>query len=258
MSQSEIHAPDDLLALHAMGDSLPEAMGRHVAACRQCQSELDQWSDVIATARSTTPEDAPGSPSAEVWQAITAELGLASMSPEPSASVSAAQVAQVATVVSIDKGRRRWTTSWLVAASVAGIVGGAVLTAGGVALNGSDPAPGPIAAPASPVIASTALAALPKHQGGGEAKIVSTPNGKELVVDVSDLSTGEGFYEVWLIDPETLQMIGLGALSHDAGRFPIPDGLDLARYTIVDVSLEPFDGDPVHSRDSVVRGELST
>ena len=108
------------------------------------------------------------------------------------------------------------------------------------------------------MVASTSLAALPKHEGGGEAEIISTPQGKELIIDVSQLSTGEGFYEVWLIDPETFQMIGLGALASDSGRFPIPDGLDLTRYTVVDVSLEPFDGDPVHSRDSVVRGQLST
>jgi hypothetical protein len=178
---------------------------------------------------------------------------MASSTSEPGA---ASDVTAVATVVSIDKGRRRWSTSWLVAASVAGIVGGAILTTSGVALNGSDPEPQPVAAP--PIVASTSLAALPKHQGDGEAEIVSTSSGKELVVDVSNLSTGDGFYEVWLIDPETFQMIGLGALADDAGRFPIPDGLDLSRYTVVDVSLEPFDGDPVHSRDSVVRGELST
>jgi len=256
VSQSEIHAPDDLLALHAMGDPLPDAMGRHVAACRQCQTELDQWVEVIATARSTTPEDAPVSPAPEVWQAITTELGLTATTTAPSASSVSASVTNV---VSIEKGRRRWSTSWLVAASVAGIVGGAILTSGGIALNGSEPEPQPVAAPpVPPIVASTSLAALPKHEGNGEAEIVSTPDGKELVVDVSDLSTGEGFYEVWLIDPETFQMIGLGALANDAGRFPIPDGLDLSQYTVVDVSLEPFDGDPVHSRDSIVRGELST
>lgn len=252
MSQSEIHAPDDLLALHAMGDPLPEAMGRHVAACRQCQSELDQWADVVATARSTTREDVPLAPSEEVWQGITAELGLSGAYPEPQTSGTAV----VAQLVSIDKERRRWSTSWLVAASVAGIIGGAVLTGGGFAFNSSDPESVPVAAP--PIVASTSLAALPKHEGDGQAEIVRTPDGKELVVDVSHLSAGKGFYEVWLIDPETFEMIGLGALSHDAGRFPIPDGLDLSRYTVVDVSLEPFDGDPVHSRDSIVRGELST
>ncbi len=248
MSQSEMHAPDDLLALHAMGDPLPDAMGRHVATCQQCQVELDQWTGLVASGRRTSPADVPGEPSAQVWAAIADELGISGSS-TPSAPDSA-----TADVVDISSGRRRWSTSWLVAASVAGIVGGALLTAGGVALNGSEPA-APVAAP--PVIARTSLAALPDHQGGGAATIVETDDGDELVIDVSDLSTGDGFYEVWLIDPKTFQMVGLGALVDDAGRFPIPDGLDLSQYSVVDVSLEPLDGDPVHSTDSVVRGELS-
>jgi hypothetical protein len=107
-------------------------------------------------------------------------------------------------------------------------------------------------------VAETQLAALPEHQGQGAAEIVETADGTELVVDVSGLSGGEGFYEVWLIDPDTFAMVGLGALTDESGRFPVPDGLDLSQYRVVDVSLEPFDGDPVHSRDSVVRGELAT
>jgi hypothetical protein len=251
VSQSEMHAPDDLLALHAMGDPLPEAMTRHVAGCAQCQSELDQWASVIATGRSASRADTPRAAPDRVWDAIEADLGLTGGSqPEQVAPGPAAEV------VTIDSARRRWSTSWLVAASVAGVLGGAVLTAGGVALSGSGSEPAPIAAP--PVVASASLAALPRHEGGGAAEIVQGDSGKELVVDVSDLSEGDGFYEVWLIDPETFQMVGLGALTADSGRFPIPAGLDLPRYSVVDVPLEPLDGDPVHSRDSVVRGELST
>lgn len=256
VSQSEMHAPDDLLAMHAMGDALPEAMTRHVAGCAQCQSELDRWATVIATGRSAGPADIPRAAPDRVWDAIAADLDLTGAAqleagaPDHDASPREAQV------VAIDSARRRWSTSWLVAASVAGVLGGAVLTAGGVALNDTDGEPAPVAAP--PVVASASLAALPEHEGGGAAEIVQGDAGKELVVDVSDLSEGEGFYEVWLIDPETFQMVGLGALTADSGRFAIPEGLDLRRYTVVDVSLEPLDGDPVHSRDSVVRGELAT
>jgi hypothetical protein len=251
VSQSEMHAPDDLLALHAMGDPLPEAMTRHVASCAQCRSEVDQWASVIATGRTASPADTPRAAPDRVWDAIAADLGLTETRQPGRATVE-----RQAEVVSLDRARRRWSTSWLVAASVAGVVGGAVLTAGGVALDDSGSDPAPVAAP--PVVATASLAALPKHQGGGAAEIVQGDSGKELVVDVSDLSGGEGFYEVWLIDPETFQMVGLGALTAESGRFPIPDGLDLSQYTVVDVSLEPLDGDPVHSRDSVVRGELAT
>jgi hypothetical protein len=249
VSQSDVHAPDDLLALHATGDPLPPDMDQHVASCSQCRGELSQWSSLVATGRTTTRADVPSEPSPHVWQAIAGEVALGR------SSVAAEPAEQRADVISLDS-RRRWSTSWLVAASVAGIVGGAALATGGVALTGSSSDPAPVAA--APVVAKASLAALPQHQGDGAAEIIETDTGTELVVDVSDLSAGEGFYEVWLIDPETFQMIGLGALTDTSGRFPIPDGLDLSRYTVVDVSLEPLDGDPVHSTDSVVRGELST
>ena len=47
-------------------------------------------------------------------------------------------------------------------------------------------------------------------------------------------------------------------LDGDEGRFSIPVGLDLDDYALVDVSAEQFDGDPSHSGDSILRGELST
>jgi hypothetical protein len=244
-----MHAPDDLLALHATGDPLPPEVQQHVAHCSQCRGELSQWNALVATGRATTYADVPGQPPPRVWEAISAELAL------DTSAVTAEPAESQAEVISLDS-RRRWSTSWLVAASVVGIVGGAVLATGGIALTDSGSDPAPVAAP--PVVATASLTALPEHQGDGAAEIVETDTGTELVVDVSDLSSGEGFYEVWLIDPDTFQMIGLGALTDTSGRFPVPEGLDLSRYTVVDVSLEPLDGDPVHSTDSVVRGELST
>lgn len=245
MSQSDLHAPDDLLALHATGDPLPDAMARHVADCAQCQSELRQWQALVAAGHAATRQDAPQPPPAHVWAGIRDELGMSG----PATS------ADPGVVVPLSRARR-WSTSFLVAASVAGLLVGGATALGAGALVGDEPAP--VAAPTPAVVAQTQLAALPEHQGRGAAEIVQTPEGTELVVDVSDLSGGDGFFEVWLIDPDTFQMVGLGALTSNSGRFPVPDGLDLSQYRVVDVSLEPFDGDPVHSRDSVVRGELAT
>jgi hypothetical protein len=52
-------------------------------------------------------------------------------------------------------------------------------------------------------------------------------------------------------------MISLGDLNtgHD-GTFALPPGVDLHNYTRVDVSLQAFNGNPVHSANSVVRGTL--
>lgn len=40
------------------------------------------------------------------------------------------------------------------------------------------------------------------------------------------------------------------------GRFTVPADIDLAEYSLVDISEEPDDGDPQHSGDSIVRGPL--
>ena len=63
--------------------------------------------------------------------------------------------------------------------------------------------------------------------------------------------------EVWLIRSDASGLVSLGLLEGDSGRFVVPDGIDLDEFTLVDVSAEPVDGDPAHSGDSIVRGELS-
>jgi hypothetical protein len=41
-----------------------------------------------------------------------------------------------------------------------------------------------------------------------------------------------------------------------AGTFVVPADLDPDTYTVVDISIEPRDGDEAHSGRSVLRGEL--
>jgi len=62
---------------------------------------------------------------------------------------------------------------------------------------------------------------------------------------------------VLLAGSDASELISLGILSGTSGTFTIPDGLDLGTFDLVDVSEEPFDGDPQHSGDSIVRGSLS-
>jgi hypothetical protein len=51
-------------------------------------------------------------------------------------------------------------------------------------------------------------------------------------------------------------MVSLGPLRAD-GRYAIPDGVDVRAFPVVDVSIEPLDGEPTHSGRSVMRGVLS-
>ena len=65
-----------------------------------------------------------------------------------------------------------------------------------------------------------------------------------------------GYREVWLINADATALVSLGVLEGAQGTFPIPADVDLSEYVLVDISQEPADGDPTHSGDSIVRGEL--
>ena len=63
---------------------------------------------------------------------------------------------------------------------------------------------------------------------------------------------------MWLINVDGSRMVALGVLaSGDEGEFEVPTGLIEEGYRIVDISVEPDDGDPTHSGVSLARGELA-
>jgi hypothetical protein len=87
-------------------------------------------------------------------------------------------------------------------------------------------------------------------------------DGRELLleVDLPDLPAAPAgvVYEVWLIDPDTGQLQTVGLTDGRARRLVVPAGIDPATFSLVDVSREPVDGEPAHSGDSIVRGQLRT
>jgi anti-sigma-K factor RskA len=91
----------------------------------------------------------------------------------------------------------------------------------------------------------------------GVAKLVTLPDGEyALDVDVSKLpATGTGFLELWMIDRSVHDMVSLGPLTH-SGRVILPASIDPSRYPVVDISIEPNDGQPTHSGKSILRGIL--
>lgn len=91
--------------------------------------------------------------------------------------------------------------------------------------------------------------------GSGEAELVDDDGELRLRVEVQDVDPGNGFVEVWVIDADVTKLVSLGPLRAD-GTYDLPPGLDPEQYPIVDVSVEPLDGDPTHSGDSRLRGQL--
>ncbi len=142
---------------------------------------------------------------------------------------------------------RRW---WLVAASIVAVV---CVGVGAVALFDGDNANEVVVAATE--LSSAGLDGAPEGLRG-DASVIETTGGQMIEVDIGNLRPASGeFLEVWLIRPDVSGMVSLGTARPD-GRYELPPGMRLADFPIVDVSTEPYDGDPVHSGASLLRGVL--
>ncbi len=93
---------------------------------------------------------------------------------------------------------------------------------------------------------------------GGEA--TATLRGTSLELEVAELpEEDDSFYEVWAIDLEGEDIQALTSLGKVEGsaEFDWPEGIDPEEYSVIDISIEPNDGNPKHSGVSVLQGELA-
>jgi hypothetical protein len=104
------------------------------------------------------------------------------------------------------------------------------------------------------VVASATLERL-QGDGSGTAELVDTGDALQLRLDTEGLDGGDGFLEVWVIDEGVTQLVSLGPERSD-GVYDLPPGLDPQAFPVVDISAEPLDGDPTHSGESLLRGQL--
>lgn len=248
------HCDPDALALAALdGTTLSDADRAHLVGCMACSSELAGFRTVVAVGRDCG-DIALVDPPPSLWDTVQHEIS--------SPTTPTLSVGDGASVTSLDsvreRGRPNGWTRWLpvgVAAAAGAVFGGLVMSA----TAGGDPSPTP-AAPQ--IVAQAQLAALPDGVdtvGSGQALFEKDADGKDiLVLDTQNLEQASGYYQVWLINPETSGLISLGTVGSGAQEvtFPVPTGVDPSEFSVVDISDEPLDGDPGHSKVSVLRGEL--
>lgn len=260
------HVEPDVLALVALGEpAADDAERAHLAQCPECAREVAGYAEAATTARSVTAADAIVQPPASVWAAVRAELGLdPALEPDGAVHRAAASESSGSTVPTVpgvpggqaerrqgSRGREgsqglRRPVPWLAAAAAAGVLVGG----GGVAWWSAQDR-GPSAA----VVAETALEALPGWDASAEARVHDRGDGtRELVLTLRGGEDVAGYREVWLIDLDVTRLVSLGVLEGSEGTFVLPADLDLAEFPVVDVSDEPYDGDPAHSGVSIVRG----
>lgn len=268
------HSTPEQLALAALREPLPDADAAHLAECEQCRAEvasLRRAVDVLAVPQLAAP-GASVAPPPGVWEAIAAATGVtvpprpevvaasAQTAPErpllavpsPTATGPAAEQPPAGSVVPLRPRRRP-----LLLVAAAAVVG-AVIGAGAVAVlrdGGTRPDPGPVATS----VAAVDLDPLADNDASGRAEVVERPDGtRVLQVQLRAGALDDRYYEVWLIDEAVQDMVPVGVARSGTVSFELPGGLDLGRFPIVDVSVEPLDGDPTHSGVSVARGVLDT
>ncbi len=77
-----------------------------------------------------------------------------------------------------------------------------------------------------------------------------------LSIDFSEVLPEGDPVELWAIKPDLSDMVSLGIVEPGMSEFVWPIGFAPTEYSLVDLSIEPKDGDPTHSGRSILRGEL--
>jgi anti-sigma-K factor RskA len=234
------HPRPDELALAALpAETAGPTTLTHLITCDDCRVHVEALRRTVELARAGGDMDADAAPPPRVWEAIARETGIA---PEPDRAVAPPPPAR----------RSRWRPLAVAAAALAvGVAGGLGL---GVALR-------PAAAPAAGSVVPLAAVA-PGTSTTGTAGVREQDGTRELVIDLAGPAEPGGDYlEAWLMDASSTRLVSLGALTpqpdgHFRGSFALPAGLPTAEFGLVDVSAERWDGDPAHSKASIVRGAL--
>ena len=257
------HLDDEQLALLALGERMASlADCAHLQECAVCTAELRELSHTVTVARTTVDGAELEAPPQRVWAAIAAEVGVAP-SPVPDDAPARDDAPAVEDAPRVDDAsvpvperhhkkageHRRWVRrpALFALAAAAVVLAGIGVAAWGVAS---------ISAPT--VLAQAELSAFPAHVGAsGSADLERAADGAlSLVVTTEIDAPSDGYREVWLIRDDGSALISLGVLDGTTGTFTVPADVDVGEYRLVDISVEPADGDPAHSGDSIVRGEL--
>jgi hypothetical protein len=284
------HPDDEILTQFALDDplALDAATLVHISDCDRCTDEIQEIQRVVDAALAAggrTDLRSLVTPPALVWDRVLVGVGGSRAgdahhptSPSTSASFgsggSAAPTAYAPSdeaagepIWLFDQGGELTTephagsgatlerptdrrTLWQVAAAaVVGLVLGA-----GVAWVVSDNNAEPTV---SGDVKTSELTGYEGHQTSGEISIVQQGgDAPQITVSLDTLDRGKGFLEAWLLNPDTGGMVALGVFDGAQGTFTVPPSLNLSKYNQVDVSREPFDGDPAHSTVSLARGPV--
>ena len=183
-------------------------------------------------------------PPADIWAGIESE-------------VEATQDGHGA-VVELESRRR---IRWRVALGAAAVL--VLIVAGLAALLATRDDPREVVATASLVHDPENFDALGAQAQAGAELVVEGGSHSIVIVDAAlPPPEADADLEVWLIRPDTAGnvagLVSLGVIDPaDPGSLAVPAGYDPDAYFVVDISIEPRDGDAGHSGRTILRGPLN-
>jgi Anti-sigma-K factor rskA/Putative zinc-finger len=215
----------------------------HLAGCDDCRRELALLAATSASLRAAARQPQPATaPEGAVDGGARVPSGSATLPLRGTAPGAGSVQAGSAR----PGGRRRGPLVGLAAALVLVVVAAAVLWAGGL---WRPERPG----------RTVPLAGVGAVAASGRASMAGAGDDRQMTVaaeDLPPLRAGQ-YYEVWLLDPDAGTVFPVGVLPPDGeGRFTLPASV-VGRYQVIDVSLEADDGDPAHSKRSLLRGRYA-
>lgn len=94
------------------------------------------------------------------------------------------------------------------------------------------------------------------------ARLVERDGTFEIVLDETSFPAvnEDADFELWLIEADedgNVVDVAPVSLVDGAGSYTVPSSLDVSTHRIVDISVEPRDGDEAHSGRSILRGSLT-
>ncbi len=211
------------------------------------------FGDVIDLLREGPLDLADEQPTPGLWDAIAGDLGIGADAATSPASVGGSVTnsgRQDAEVVTLADRRPRWGRPAALITLAAAVV---LLLAVPIGLSlGSDD---------SGELVATAQLELLAGQSGQSvpATVLSVDGHRVLEVDAPTTVPDGEFLELWLLEVGADGVEALESLGRidGSGRYDVPDDVDLDRFSVVDISVELDDGNPDHSGNSIVRGELA-
>lgn len=247
------HTDEETLALMAMGEDPSPPDDEHVRTCARCARELAALRHVVLTMKGPSPrEDELLPPPADLWDSIASELGLHHQDEGAAPNTAEEKPTgghQPSPRVARPRFRRmsRLSVALAACAALLGAAAGSTITWW---VTRDD---------ATVSVADGRRLDSLQANSAGYARLSGSSGHRTLTITVKGLPRTSGYFEVWLMDRTHSKLVSMGVLGSDGrASLPVPTNIDLREYSVVDVSVQPYNGKPDHSGDSIVRGPYAS